>query len=88
MRPFVVAACDSTIIAVGTAFNVHCEGGNLTVTVSEGQVKVASNGTSEILSAKQQLTLLDSQLQPIRKVNTDNVTAWRRQLHIIRWRPA
>lgn len=82
MRPFVVAACDCTIIAVGTAFNVHCEGGNLTVTVSEGQVKVVSNGTSEILSAKQQLTLLDSQLQPIRKVNTDNVTAWRRQLHI------
>ena len=81
-RPFVVSACESTIIAVGTAFNVRCEDGNMTVTVSEGKVQV-TDSSSSFLSAAEQIMRLDSSgLQPVTKVNTDNVTAWRKQLHV------
>jgi transmembrane sensor len=40
-RPFVVVALTSAITAVGTAFNVRAIEDRLTVTVSEGRVKVA-----------------------------------------------
>ena len=82
-RPFVVSACESTIIAVGAAFNVLCEDGNMTVTVSEGTVQVKGTSGNSFLSAKEQVIRLDSSgLQDVRKVNTENVTAWRKQLHI------
>lgn len=45
-RPFVVVALTSTITAVGTAFNVRAVEDRLTVTVSEGRVKVAKLPTN------------------------------------------
>lgn len=43
-RPFVVHAMDTTVTAVGTAFNVKSEGGVVRVTVTEGIVDVAHQG--------------------------------------------
>lgn len=40
-RPFIVHAMDTTVTAVGTAFNVKAEGGLVRVTVTEGIVDVA-----------------------------------------------
>ncbi|MBL8272093.1 FecR family protein [Steroidobacter sp.] len=40
-RPFIVHAMDTTVTAVGTAFNVKSEGGAVRVTVTEGIVDVA-----------------------------------------------
>src|SRR5688572_27628368 len=40
-RPFVVAAGDGTVTAVGTHFQVRQEGGQVTVTLIEGRVHVA-----------------------------------------------
>jgi transmembrane sensor len=81
-RPFVISACQSTIVAVGTAFNVLCADGNMTVTVSEGKVKVTGPGIDRILYTAEQVIVDDAGGLPVRKVNTDNVTAWRKQLHI------
>ena len=55
----------------------------MTVTVSEGTVQVKGTSGNSFLSAKEQVIRLDSSgLQDVRKVNTENVTAWRKQLHI------
>ena len=82
-RPFVISACQSTIVAVGTAFNVLCADGNMTVTVSEGRIKVTGPGINKMLYTEEQVIVGDADgLQSVRKVNTDNVTAWRKQLHI------
>ena len=42
-RPFVVAAGEVSIRAVGTAFNVRRTGARVTITVAEGRVRVASS---------------------------------------------
>ena len=41
-RPFVVRAGDTRVVAVGTQFRVHLDGGNVIVTVLEGKVAVMS----------------------------------------------
>jgi transmembrane sensor len=46
-RPFWVRAGNSWVRAVGTAFNVYIRPGGVEVTVSEGTVKVVSEGSSE-----------------------------------------
>src|ERR1700723_3618680 len=46
-RPFWVHAGDYWVRAVGTAFNVYIRPTGVEVTVSEGTVKVVSNGSSE-----------------------------------------
>ena len=46
-RPFWVRAGGSWVRAVGTAFNVYIRPSGVEVTVSEGTVKVVSNGSSE-----------------------------------------
>ena len=46
-RPFWVRAGDSWVRAVGTAFNVYIRPTGVEVTVSEGTVKVVSEGSSE-----------------------------------------
>lgn len=83
LRPFVVHACSSTIVAVGTAFNVHCEDGNLAVTVTRGEVKVTSAKAEHLLTRSEQLQLGKATPAPvIRQVNPATVTAWRQQLHV------
>ena len=46
-RPFWVRAGDSWVRAVGTAFNVYIRPNGVEVTVSEGTVKVVSEGSNE-----------------------------------------
>jgi len=83
LRPFVVHACNSTIVAVGTAFNVHCENGDLAVTVSHGEVKVTSANAENLLTPSEQLQLGKAAAAPVvRHVDPETVTAWRQQLHV------
>ncbi len=56
-RPFVVVANGVEIVAIGTAFNVRIENGNVEVLVTEGVVRV---GASEIRAA----TTADPELAP------------------------
>lgn len=46
LRPFIVQAGDIRVTAVGTAFNVHRGANRVTVTVTEGRVKVTPGSTT------------------------------------------
>ncbi len=60
-RPFIVNVQESTVQAVGTAFNIRQRAGNIRVTVTDGKVKVSpdsekSSGQSNLLSAGEQIS--------------------------------
>ncbi|MBL8268741.1 FecR family protein [Steroidobacter sp.] len=100
-RPFVVEAMKSTITAVGTAFNVRAIEDRLTVTVSEGRVKVANLPEPAIdapvpesigmLGRGQQLTythgISQGELAIIKPVDTHDSARWREGWLIYRDEP-
>ncbi|MBX2847383.1 MAG: FecR domain-containing protein [Acidiferrobacterales bacterium] len=53
-RPFVVYAADTTVRAVGTAFSVYNNNGEISVAVTEGSVEFMSAGISKIIAAIEQ----------------------------------
>jgi transmembrane sensor len=80
-RPFVVAASDRRVVAVGTRFDVNLAAGALTVTLEEGRLKVASaDGAAGpvMLEAGQQL-VERSGMDTVRTLGerTANTIAWR-----------
>lgn len=91
-RPFVVAARDAEVVAIGTQFRVWLNGGDITVTVLEGAVAVfnrpgpgpmpapgSSRSDSEptLLYANDQLTLSNGVVTAVESVNASLATAWR-----------
>jgi transmembrane sensor len=91
-RPFVVTANDRRLVAVGTAFDVRLDGARMQVTMVEGTVRVervASNRTSDstppatnmpariaTITAGEQLTVDDVQLDRIRTADPERTTSW------------
>lgn len=91
-RPFVVAAADAEVVAIGTQFRVRLVGGDVTVTVLEGAVAVfdrpGSGATSApgsrpseseptLLYANDQVTLSNGVMTAVESVNASVATAWR-----------
>ncbi len=91
-RPFVVAAADAEVVAIGTQFGVKVEGDAVTVTVLEGAVAVfnrpapgvatvraTSRADQEptLLYANDQITLSNGVMTPVESVNAAVATAWR-----------
>ena len=89
-RPFVVAAANSEVVAIGTQFRVMLDGRDVTVTVLEGAVAVfsrpgsttaaaAARAASEptLLYANDQLTLSNGVMTGVESVNAAAATAWR-----------
>lgn len=96
LRPFVVEALESTITAVGTAFNVRAVEERLTVTVSEGRVKVAdlqapASVEVGLLGRDEQLTYEPGTVRPrtasIKPVDANDSTRWREGWLIYRDEP-
>jgi transmembrane sensor len=91
-RPFVVTANDRRLVAVGTAFDVRLDGARMQVTMVEGTVRVervASNRTNNsaptaaitpvriaTITAGEQLTVDDLQLDRIRTADPERTTSW------------
>ena len=91
-RPFVVAAKDAKVVAIGTQFRVRLVGGDVTVTVLEGAVAVfdrpgygatsasgpaRSESEPTLLRANDQVTLSNGVMTAVESVNASVATAWR-----------
>lgn len=72
-RPFVVAAADRQVVALGTAFGVRLDGTAVQVTLVEGSVAV----DKVKLSPGQQLIAEARQTPIVRTVDTARATSWR-----------
>jgi len=77
-RPFSVLAAETSVTAVGTAFDVRLSDPKLTVEVAEGQVAVTGGGEKMRLSAGQRLTL-DRKTHEISRsdISRNRVASWR-----------
>ena len=91
-RPFVVAARDAEVVAIGTQFRVWLDGAEVTVTVLEGAVAVfnrpgsgptpgpgsiRSDPEATLLYANDQITLSNGTMTAVESVNAALATAWR-----------
>jgi len=79
-RPFVVAAGDKQVTAVGTAFDVRIEPGRLSVTLVEGRVRIAGgspHGQRRVeMSAGSRFVAADPADWAISAVDTAKESAW------------
>lgn len=79
-RPFVVAAGDKRVTAVGTAFDVRMEPGKLSVTLVEGRVRIAADAASGErrveMSAGSRFVAADPADWLISAVDTAKESAW------------
>jgi len=80
-RPFIVAAGDRTVTALGTAFDVRLEADRVQVTLLEGRVAVRGVGKASQqpmleLKPSQQLVAVDGDVPMVRVVDTVRVSAW------------
>jgi len=79
-RPFVVAAGDKQVTAVGTAFDVRMEPGKLSVTLVEGRVRIAGaspRGDRKVeMSAGSRFVAADPADWTISSVDTAKEAAW------------
>lgn len=79
-RPFVVVTAYGTVQVTGTAFDVYRRSDRVTVTVSEGRVKVFGNDAQKKpaeLTAGFQTTGDHDGIGPVRPVDAGQATAWR-----------
>lgn len=79
-RPFIVAAGDKSVTAVGTAFDVRLEPGKLSVTLVEGRVRIAGDspkGPRRVeMSAGSRFVAADPADWAIAAVDTAKESAW------------
>lgn len=81
-RPFLVKAGDKTVRALGTAFGVRLEGGEVTVTLVEGKVRVEEPraflkpGHSAEMTAGAELVARPDDSWTIDRVDTARETSW------------
>lgn len=91
-RPFVVAAANAEVVAIGTQFRVRLVGDDVTVTVLEGAVAVfnrpdsgatsapgsiPSESEPTLLYANDQITMSNGIMTAVESVNASVATAWR-----------
>lgn len=84
-RPFLVHAGELTVKAIGTAFSVRREAGQIAVTVTEGVVElIQEEGESGLrLAADQRAVVAEARhappvtVQPLNRRETDRQLAWR-----------
>jgi transmembrane sensor len=94
-RPFVVAAGDRKVTAVGTAFDVRLDGGAVKVVLVEGRVRVeplrpagmariAPVLARQTLDAGEELVAAPGEGVEVATADTDQATSWRRGQVIFR----
>lgn len=78
-RPFVVRAGDTSVTAVGTAFNVRRTADGAVIAVAEGAVEVrASLGAPQVLRAGEQTNVrADGSAHVVAAVDASSVAGWR-----------
>jgi transmembrane sensor len=91
-RPFIVSAGESTTTALGTHFQVQREGQEVSVTLTEGSIAVASDSEQsswrERLVPGEQISLsADGRVHGKRTIDTQTVTSWSRGRLVFRGTP-
>lgn len=83
-RPFVVAAGDTEVTALGTAFNIYLDGATSRITVTEGVVQVAERNApasrpadAEVLRVNQAISGDAGGLAAPHSIGNDAALAWR-----------
>jgi len=87
--PFVVnaAPAQTTLTALGTAFDVTCQPGKATLTVVEGSVKVEAAGDQNIIRGGEALTVSDGRFGDKRTVdNLMRATQWVDEILVMKGR--
>jgi len=80
MKPFVVATGSTSIIVLGTRFNINTfddNGSPAKVTLLQGRVKVVRGADSAVLKPLEQAQVRDSSFTVIRGVDGSAVLAWK-----------
>ncbi len=89
-RPFIVATAHGVAQVTGTAFNVYEQDERMTVTVSEGRVRVYAEGAENQaveLTAGLQATGDSDGIGPVLRVDARQATAWREGLLVFDLQP-
>jgi transmembrane sensor len=78
-RPFIVDTGSLTVTAVGTAFDVRLTDNDVSVSVTDGRVRVARQGGSAFDVSAGERTVYDSHTGKFKvsSVNREQATAWR-----------
>ena len=82
-RRFIVEAAGTTVSVLGTTFNVNASApdGNVATTLVNGKVEVGNGLTTTIIAPGQQAVTTSGNAQiDVRKVDTNVVTAWVRDM--------
>ena len=83
IRRFIVEAAGTTVSVLGTTFNVNASApdGNVATTLVNGKVEVGNGLTTTIIAPGQQAVTTSGNAQiDVRKVDTNVVTAWVRDM--------
>lgn len=89
-RPFIVLTAHGVAKVTGTAFNVYERDDRMTVTVSEGRVRVYTEGAEDRaieLSAGLQATGSIDGIGPVLRVDARQASAWREGLLVFNMQP-
>jgi transmembrane sensor len=79
-KPFQVVASKGIIRDIGTRFNVYRQGDEVSVTVLEGEVNVATQGLPKNLTQNQKVHYdAAGRLSPVIPADINQVTAWQKQ---------
>ncbi|MBD9354413.1 FecR family protein [Methylomonas albis] len=86
-RPFVVDGGHATARAVGTAYSVRKQAGELRVVVSEGTVEVGADSAKALVHATEQAEYRQGRLQAVARLDNDDALAWRRRQTVFHRQP-
>lgn len=86
-RPFLIDVGVGTVRVLGTAFNIHRNGGQVTVAVARGEVAVSRGSHRVSLAAGQRLRLSQTELYRLDDRPAAEIASWREGRRVFRDSP-
>ena len=86
-RPFLIDVGVGTVRVLGTAFNIHRNGNQITVAVARGEVSVSRGSHQVSLTAGQRLKLSQSELYRLEDLPSVEIATWRDGRRVFRDSP-
>lgn len=86
-RPFLIDVGVGTVRVLGTAFNIHRRGNQITVAVARGEVSVSRDSHQVSLTAGQRLKLSQTEVYRLEDRPTAEIATWREGRRVFRDSP-
>ena len=86
-RPFLIDVGVGRVRVLGTAFNIHRSGNQVTVAVARGEVSVSRDSHEEVLTTGQRLRLSQTELHRLDDGNPVDMASWREGRRVFRDTP-